>query len=92
MRTTKSGEKSYSAVYECGRHKNLYDYSCPQKSIHKKDLDKSVEEAIRYHIRLFLDTEQVIAELKNYQCRLLKADSGYMGGTLNPCKKYEVRR
>lgn len=63
VRTTKSGEKSYSAVYECGRHKNLYDYSCPQKSIHKKDLDKSVEEAIRYHIRLFLDTEQVIAEL-----------------------------
>lgn len=92
VRTTKSGEKSYSAVYECGRHKNLYDYSCPQKSIHKKDLDKSVEEAIRYHIRLFLDTEQVIAELKNYQCSLLKADSGYMGGTLNPCKKYEVRR
>lgn len=63
VRTTKSGEKSYSAVYECGRHKNLYDYSCPQKSIHKKDLDKAVEEAIRYHIQLFLNTEQVIAEL-----------------------------
>lgn len=63
VRTTKSGEKTYSAVYECCRHKNLYDYSCPQKSIHKEDLDRAVEEAIRYHIRLFLNTEKVISNL-----------------------------
>ncbi len=61
-RDTRTSPKA-DAVYECGRHKNLYDYSCPQKSIHKKDLDRSVEEAIRYHIQLFLNTEQVIAEL-----------------------------
>lgn len=63
VRVAKSGEKRYSAVYECCRHKNLYDYSCPQKSIHKEEMDTAVEEAIRYHIRLFLDTEQVIADL-----------------------------
>lgn len=63
VRTIKSGEKIYSAVYECSRHKNLYDYSCPQKSIHKQELDRAVEEAIRYHIHLFLDTERVVAEL-----------------------------
>lgn len=51
-RDTRTSPKA-DAVYECGRHKNLYDYSCPQKSIHKKDLDRSVEEAIRYHIQLF---------------------------------------
>lgn len=63
VRVAKSGEKRYSAVYECCRHKNLYDYSCPQKSIHKEEMDTAVEEAIRYHIRLFLDTERVIADL-----------------------------
>lgn len=63
VRTTKCSKKSYSAVYECCRHKNLYDYSCPSKSIQKAELDRAVEEAIRYHIRIFLDTERVIADL-----------------------------
>ena len=63
VRTTKSGDKTYSAVYECCRHKNLYEYSCPQKSIHKETLDLAVEEAIRYHIKIFLNLEYVIANL-----------------------------
>lgn len=75
VRTAKSGEKRYSAVYECCRHKNLYDYSCPQKSVHKEELDSAVEEAIRYHIRLFLDLERVIADL-NKKTSVRKAASG----------------
>lgn len=63
VKITKSGKKCYSAVYECSRHKNLYEYSCPQKNIHKQELDRVVEEAVRYHIQLFLDTERIIAEL-----------------------------
>src|SRR5699024_9383093 len=35
----------------------------PQRSIRKAIVDKTVEEAIRFHIRTFLDTEQVIAKL-----------------------------
>lgn len=58
-----SEEYRYYGVYECSRHKLIYDYACPQKSIRKDALDTAVEEAIRYHIRLFLDTERVIADL-----------------------------
>lgn len=56
-------EYHYYGVYECSRHKLIYDYSCPQKSIRKDILDNAVEEAIRYHIRMFLDLERVIADL-----------------------------
>lgn len=56
-------EFEYFGVYECSKHKLVFDYSCPQKSIKKDVLDKAVEEAIRYHIRLFLDLEKVIADL-----------------------------
>ncbi len=58
-----STEYRYYGVYECSKHKLIYDYSCPQKSIRKDVLDATVEEAIRYHIRLFLDLEKVIADL-----------------------------
>lgn len=75
VRAAKSGEKRYRAVYECCRHKNLYEYSCPQKSIHKEELDLAVEEAIRYHIRLFLDLERVIADL-NKKTSVREAASG----------------
>lgn len=56
-------EYHYYGVYECSRHKLIYDYSCPQKSIRKDVLDTAVEEAIRYHIRMFLDLEKIIADL-----------------------------
>ena len=56
-------EYHYYGVYECSRHKLIYDYSCPQKSIRKDILDTAVEEAIRYHIRMFLDLERIIADL-----------------------------
>ena len=56
-------EYHYYGVYECSRHKLIYDYSCPQKSIRKDILDNAVEEAIRYHIRMFLDLERIIADL-----------------------------
>ncbi len=56
-------EYRYYGVYECSRHKLIYDYSCPQKSIRKDILDNAIEEAIRYHIRMFLDLERIIADL-----------------------------
>lgn len=61
--TRKDGSIDRYAVYECCRRKQLYDLSCPQRSIRKAIVDKTVEEAIRFHIRTFLDTEQVIAKL-----------------------------
>ena len=61
--TRKDGSTDRYAVYECCRRKQLYDLSCPQRSIRKSIVDKTVEEAIRFHIRTFLDTEQVIAKL-----------------------------
>ena len=61
--TRKDGSIDRYAVYECCRRKQLYDLSCPQRSIRKAVIDKTMEEAIRFHIRTFLDTEQVIAKL-----------------------------
>ena len=61
--TRKDGSIDRYAVYECCRRKQLYDLSCPQRSIRKAIVDKTVEEAIRFHIRTFLDTEQVIVKL-----------------------------
>ena len=61
--TLKSGKKSRYAVYECCRRKSMKEYSCPQRSIRKGHLDQAIEEAIRYHIRLFLDTEEVVRKL-----------------------------
>ena len=61
--TRKDGSIDRYALYECCRRKQLYDLSCPQRSIRKAAVDKTVEEAIRFHIRTFLDTEQVIAKL-----------------------------
>ena len=55
--TRKDGSIDRYAVYECCRRKQLYDLSCPQRSIRKAIVDKTVEEAIRFHIRTFLDTE-----------------------------------
>lgn len=61
--TRKDGSTDRYAVYECCRRKQLHDLSCPQRSIRKAIVDKTVEEAIRFHIRTFIDTEQVIAKL-----------------------------
>ena len=63
VNTRKDGSIDRYAVYECWRRKKLYDLSCPQRSIRKAVVDKTVEEAIRFHIRTFLDTEQIIAKL-----------------------------
>lgn len=63
VKTRKDGSIDRYALYECCRRKQLYDLSCPQRSIRKAAVDKTVEEAIRFHIRTFLDTEQVIAKL-----------------------------
>lgn len=63
VKTRKDGSIDRYALYECCRRKQLYDLSCPQRSIRKAVVDKTVEEAIRFHIRTFLDTEQVIAKL-----------------------------
>lgn len=68
-------EYDYYGLYECGRHKMIYEYSCPRKSIRKEVLDKAVEESIRYHINLFLDLEQVISEL-NKKTSVRKAAVG----------------
>lgn len=63
VKTRKDGSIDRYALYECCRRKQLYDLSCPQRSIRKAVVDKTVEEAIRFHIRTFLDTEQIIAKL-----------------------------
>lgn len=72
----KAGEFHYYGEYKCCRQKMIGEYSaCPKKTIKKDDLDRTVEEAIRYHIRMFLDLEQVIADL-NKKTSVRNAVSG----------------
>lgn len=68
-------EYTYYGIYECSKRKMIYDYSCPQKSIRKSNLDSAVEESIRYHIQMFLDVERVIADL-NKKTSVRKAATG----------------
>ncbi|MCD7886428.1 MAG: recombinase family protein [Clostridiales bacterium] len=63
VRKKSDGTVRRYAAYECCRRKDIYDYSCPSRSIRKAALDKAVEEAIRFHIQAFLDAEAVIQKL-----------------------------
>ncbi len=56
----------YYALYECCRRKKGRD--CTMKSIRKEELDTAVLEAIRYHIRLFLDTRRLVRK-QNRDCK-----------------------
>ncbi len=46
--------------YACPTYQNLKERGCTRKTLNKKDADKAVEEAVRLHIRLFLDNGAVL--------------------------------
>ncbi|MCD8150522.1 MAG: recombinase family protein [Clostridiales bacterium] len=65
VRRTESKARKQYAFYECCRRNAIRNYSCPRKTVMKDDLDKTVEEAIRFHIQSFLDAEAVIQNLNH---------------------------
>lgn len=49
--------------YVCPTYQYLKEKGCIKKSLNKKEANKAVEEAVRLHIRLFLDSRKALDEL-----------------------------
>ena len=51
--------------YVCPTYQNLKEKGCTKKRLNKKETEKAVEEAVRLHIRLFLDNRKALDELNH---------------------------
>lgn len=49
--------------YICQTYRDLKEQGCTKKKINKKEIEKTVEKAIRMHIQLFLDRKKVLETL-----------------------------
>ena len=49
--------------YVCPTYQNLKEKGCTKKHLNKKETEQAVEEAIRLHIKLFLDSRKALDEL-----------------------------
>lgn len=59
--------------YICQTYQSLKEKGCIRKRLDKKDVERAVEEALRMHIKLFLDSRQVLERLNREQ----KTDGGF---------------
>ncbi len=59
--------------YICQTYQQLKEKGCIRKRLNKKDVEKAVEEALRIHIKLFLDSRQTLEKLNREQ----NSDGGF---------------
>lgn len=59
--------------YICQTYQHLKEKGCVRKRLDKKDVERAVEETLRMHIKLFLDSRQILERLNREQ----KADGGF---------------
>ncbi len=59
--------------YICQTYQHLKEKGCIRKRLDKKDVERAVEEALRMHIKLFLDSRQALERLNREQ----EADGGF---------------
>ena len=62
--------------YICQTYQSLKEKGCSRKRLNKKDVENAVEEAVRLHIKLFLDYKAVLEELNRTQ-QAVQANAGY---------------
>lgn len=62
--------------YICQTYQLLKEKGCSRKRLNKKDVENAVEEAIRLHIKLFLDNKTVLEELNKTQ-QAAQINAGY---------------
>lgn len=51
--------------YICQTYQSLGEKGCKRKRLTKKDVEKAVEEALRVHMKLFLDSRKALEELNH---------------------------
>lgn len=70
---TQNGIVKLSYRYLCPNSSSYGEKFCKKKSIKMQDLEEAVEAALRLHIRLFLDTKEVLQKLnKTTQAKQIK--------------------
>ncbi|MDE6233928.1 MAG: recombinase family protein [Lachnospiraceae bacterium] len=62
--------------YICQTYQSLREKGCTRKRLNKKDIEKAVEEAIRLHIKLFLDGMETLEQLNRTE-RARQINEGY---------------
>ncbi len=72
--------------YICQTYQFLKEQGCTRKRLSKKTVEKTVEEAIRVHIKLFLDNKKVLQQLNQTE-QAKKADIGYQRELLAACNR-----
>ena len=72
--------------YICQTYQTLKEKGCTRKRLNKKDVESAVEEAIRLHIKLFLDGRMALEQLnRTEQARQINA--GYQREILEACRR-----
>lgn len=64
----------------------LKEKGCTRKRLNKKDVENAVEEAIRLHIRLFLDGRKALEQLNQTE-QARQINSGYQREIIEACKR-----
>ncbi len=72
--------------YICQTYQTLKEKGCTRKRLNKKDVESAVEQAIRLHIKLFLDGRMALEQLnRTEQARQINA--GYQREILEACRR-----
>ncbi|MGN0462332.1 MAG: recombinase family protein [Ruminococcus sp.] len=72
--------------YICQTYQTLKEKGCTRKRLNKKDVEQAVEEAIRLHIKLFLDSKKALEQLNRTQ-QARQINEGYQREILEACKR-----
>lgn len=72
--------------YICQTYQTLKEKGCTRKRLNKRDVEKAVEEAIRLHIKLFLDYRKALEQLNQTE-QARKINAGYQREIREACKK-----
>lgn len=72
--------------YSCQTYQTLKEKGCTRKRLNKKDVEMAVEEAIRLHIKLFLDGKKALEQLNRIE-QARQINAGYQKEILEACKR-----
>lgn len=72
--------------YICQTYQALKEKGCTRKRLNKKDVEKAVEEAIRLHMKLFLDSKEALEQLNRTE-EARQINAGYQREILEACKR-----
>lgn len=72
--------------YVCPTYQNLKEKGCTKKWLNKKETELAVEEAVRLHMRLFLDNRKALDELNRTE-QAGRINDGYQKEISEACRR-----